>query len=162
MVISQFKQALTLMFTLGFVFALSGTALSQSGPAQEEKSLYERLGGLQGISLVVSDFVDDFIQDPVIMSNPRVKERKTLDTAPYVKYQVTTMVCQATGGPCQYTGLDMKAAHDGLRVSEREWDRMVEIFAATLQRHNVPERETQELFGLIAPTKDDIVVAGSR
>lgn len=128
---------------------------------QQEQSLYERLGGLQGISLVVSDFVDDFIEDPLIMSNPRVKERKTPDAAPYIKYQVTSMVCQATGGPCEYTGLDMREAHRGLNVSEGEWDRMVEIFAATLQKHNVPERETQELFGLIAPTKDDIVVSGN-
>jgi hemoglobin len=139
------------------LFAFSGNMTDQ-----EDKSLYERLGGLQGISLVVSDFVDVFIQDPVIMANPAVKDRKTPDTAPYVKYQVTTMVCQATGGPCEYTGLDMKEAHSGLNVSEKEWDRMVEIFAETLARHNVPERETQELFGILGPTRDDIVVTGNR
>jgi hemoglobin len=56
----------------------------------------------------------------------------------------------------------MKEAHSGLNVSEQEWDRMVEIFAETLGRHDVPEQETQELFGILGPAKDDIVVYGNR
>jgi hemoglobin len=51
-----------------------GFAFSGNKTDQEDKSLYERLGGLQGISLVVSDFVDVFIQDPVIMANPAVRQ----------------------------------------------------------------------------------------
>jgi hemoglobin len=162
MVNSRIKHLTAVLLVIAFSLIITGASYGQAGSAQGEKSLYERLGGLQGISLVVSDFMEVFMQDPVIMSNPRVKERKTADVAPYIQYQIVTMVCQATGGPCVYTGLDMKAAHDGLRVSESEWDRMVEIFAATLEKHNVPERETQELFDIVAPTKDDIVVAGDR
>ncbi len=159
---SNINKLMSTLLILTVSILITGTAYSQSGSVSEEKSLYERLGGLEGISLVVSDFVDVFIQDQVIMSNPRVKERKTPESAPYIKYQVTTMVCQATGGPCEYTGLDMREAHKGLNVSDSEWDRMVEIFAETLAKHNVPERETQELFGILGPTKDDIVVTGSR
>lgn len=137
--------------------------LASPGLAQtpEEPSLYDRLGGLPAIALVVSDFVDDFIADPVIMANPVVRERKTADSAPYVKYQVTTLVCEAAGGPCEYRGLDMKQAHDGLGVTAAEWDRMVEIFAATLAQHDVPEQETQELFALLGPSRDDIVVGSN-
>lgn len=127
---------------------------------EEDPSLYERLGGLQAIALVVSDFVDDFVADPVIMANPVVRERKTADTAPYIKYQVTTLVCDASGGPCAYGGKDMATAHDGLGVTAAEWDRMVEIFAATLEQHGVPDQETQELFALLGPSRDEIVVGG--
>ena len=126
----------------------------------DASSLYERLGGLPAISLVVDDFVDDFIEDPLILANPAVRERKTPEAAPYVKFQVTSLVCQMAGGPCQYTGLDMRTAHEGLNVTQEEWDRMVEIFAGTLARHQVPEQETQELFGLMGPARDDIVVSG--
>jgi hemoglobin len=143
------------------VFIITITAVPQTGSDADEKSLYERLGELPAIALVVSDFVDVFIQDPLIMANPAVKARKTADTAPYIKYQVTALTCQLTGGPCQYTGLDMKGAHDGLNVSEREWDRMVELFVQTLNKHKVPEAEMQELLGLLGPAKGDIVVAGN-
>jgi hemoglobin len=138
----------------------AGGAVSQN-PAADEP-LFERLGGLPAISLVVSDFVDEFIRDPVILSNPAVRERKTPDSAPYVKFQVTTLVCQATGGPCEYTGLDMREAHDGLNVSQEEWDQMVVIFSRTLAQHGVPEQEQEELFAILGPTRDDIVASGNR
>jgi len=137
---------------------LTAPVVAQTTPAGEA-TLYERLGELPAIALVISDFVDDFVADPVIMANPAVRERKTADTAPYIKYQVTALVCQLSGGPCEYTGMEMDDAHAGLNVSAEEWDRMVAIFAATLEAHQVPERETGELFGLLGPTRDAIVVA---
>ena len=148
---------------LGGTLALLLTALGAfaSGPAQaDEAPLYDRLGGLPAISLAVSEFVDDFIQDPLIMANPAVAEQKTAEAAPYIKFQVTALVCELSGGPCQYTGKDMREAHDGLGVTADEWDRMVEIFVATLDTLEVPETEQQELFDLLGPTRDDIVVAG--
>lgn len=145
---------------LAFAMAAAAPAAVQAQDAAAGPSLYDRLGGLQGIALVVSDFVDDFIQDPVILANPAVRERKSPDAAPYIKFQVTALVCEAAGGPCAYTGLDMATAHEGLNVSAAEWDRMVEIFAATLAAHAVPEREQDELFALLGPNRDDIVVGG--
>jgi hemoglobin len=148
----------TLMGSTLLLMFLASPAFAQS--AEAEESLYDRLGGLQGIALVVSDFVDVFVQDPLIMANAAVRERKTVDTAPYIKFQVTAMTCEATGGPCQYTGLNMADAHAGLGVTPEEWDRMVELFAQTLARHGVPDQETQELFAILGPTREDIVDEG--
>jgi hemoglobin len=136
--------------------AASQPAIAQT--AAERASLYERLGGLPAISLVISDFVDDFVADPLIMANPAVRERKTPDSTPYIKYQVTTLLCEVTGGPCRYTGMALREAHAGLNVSAAEWDRMVEIFSRTLVRHAVPAAEQQEVFAILGPTRDDIVV----
>jgi hemoglobin len=144
---------------LMLVFVSAGQALAQTSP--QDRTLYERLGGLPAISLVLSDFVDVFIQDPMILANPAVRERKTPESAPYIKYQVTSLVCEATGGPCEYSGLDLREAHDGLNVSEAEWERMVEIFSETLNRHGVPEQEQQDLFAILGPTKADIVVTAN-
>jgi hemoglobin len=141
--------------------ALALMILASASPVYaEEEPLYERLGGLPAIALAVSEFVDDFIEDPVIMANPAVEEQKTPQAAPYIKFQVTALVCELTGGPCQYTGVSMEEAHDGLNVTAEEWDRMVEIFVATLDSLEVPEREQGELLELLGETRDDIVVAG--
>jgi hemoglobin len=148
----------TLMGSTLLLMFLANPGFAQS--AEAEESLYDRLGGLQAIALVVSDFMDVFIQDPLIMANPAVRERKTVDAAPYIKFQVTAMTCQATGGPCQYTGLNMADAHAGLGVTPEEWDRMVELFAQTLERHGVPDQETQELFAILGPTREAIVDEG--
>lgn len=53
----------------------------------------------------------------------------------------------------------MAASHAHLDITEREWDRMVEIFKQVLDEHDVPERETRELLSIIGTTKEDIVTA---
>ena len=81
--------------------------------------------------------------------------------APYLKYHVTALVCQATGGPCQYHGRGMKEAHAHLNITVRDWDRMVTIFKEILAKHMVPAKETQELLDIVGSTRADIVVAES-
>jgi len=68
-------------------------------------------------------------------------------------------VCQATGGPCQYHGREMKESHAHLNITEQDWDRMVTLFKGVLAKHRVPEKETQELLDIIGSTKADIVVS---
>jgi len=126
---------------------------------QNELPLYERLGGLAPISVVVSDFLDALVPDPVLNQNPAIDAARQVVPKPYLKYQVTAMVCQATGGPCQYHGRDMKTTHAHLNITEKEWDRMVTIFKDVLASHEVPEQETSELLAIIDSTKADIVMA---
>jgi len=139
----------------------SHTALAQGKRAAKQASLYERLGGLAPISVVVSDFIDALVPDAVLNANPAIAAARERVPAPYLKYHVTALVCQATGGPCQYHGRTMKEAHAHLNITEREWDRMVTIFKEILAKHNVPAKETEELLAIVASTKADIVVAKS-
>lgn len=136
------------------------SAVAQEGAEQKQQSLYDRLGGLAPISVVVSDFIDVLVPDPVLNKNPAIDAARQRVPAPYLKYHVTAMVCQATGGPCQYHGRGMKESHAHLNITEREWDRMVTLFKEVLAMHNVPAKETQELLEIVGSTKADIVAAG--
>src|SRR4029453_10056764 len=107
--------------------------------AAGEKSLYERLGGLAPISVVVSDFIDALVPDAMLNQNPAIKEARERVPAPYLKFHVTALVCQATGGPCQYSGRSMKDSHAHLHITEAEWDRMSQIFKQVLDKYKVPE-----------------------
>jgi len=147
---------------LGFftmLLAGSHTAVAQGGAEQKQPSLYDRLGGLAPISVVVSDFVDALVPDSALNANPSIDAARKLVPAPYLKYHVTAMVCQATGGPCQYHGRGMKESHAHLNITEQNWDRMVTLFRGVLAKHNVPAKETQELLDIVASTKADIVVS---
>jgi hemoglobin len=66
-------------------------------------------------------------------------------------------VCEATAGPCTYTGRDMKETHRGMGVTTGEFDALVDDLVSTLDRFNVPTAEREELLGLLAPMKPDIV-----
>jgi len=147
---------------LGFVAILlagSHTAVAQSGAEQKQQSLYDRLGGLAPISVVVSDFIDALVPDAVLNANPAIDAARKRVPAPYLKYHVTAMVCQATGGPCQYQGRAMKDSHAHMSITEQEWDRMVTLFKGVLAKHKVPAKETQELLEIVGSTKADIVVS---
>lgn len=130
---------------------------AQEAAAEKDESLYDRLGGLAPISVVVSDFIDVLVPDPILNENPAIDAARERVPAPYLKYHVTALVCEATGGPCRYHGRGMKESHAHLNITEREWDRMITLFKQVLAKHEVPARETQELLDIIESTKADIV-----
>jgi hemoglobin len=134
---------------------------AQDRAERKQQSLYDRLGGLAPISVVVSDFIDALVPDAVLNANPAIDAARKRVPAPYLKYHVTALVCQATGGPCKYHGRGMKESHTNLKITEREWDRMVTIFKEVLAKHRVPQKETQELLAIVDSTKTEIVVSGA-
>ncbi|HEX9799219.1 MAG TPA: group 1 truncated hemoglobin [Thermoanaerobaculia bacterium] len=140
--------------TAGFAAVAAAQEAASAAP-----SLYERLGGLAPISVVVDDFIDTLVPDAVLNANPAIDEARRRVPASYLKYHVTAMVCQATGGPCQYHGRDMKSSHAHLNITEKEWDRMVTLFEEVAARHQVPAAETAELVAILETTKADIVEA---
>jgi hemoglobin len=160
--VNMIRHCMNLWAAVGFIALLLGgshPAVAQSGAEQKQQSLYDRLGGLAPISVVVSDFIDALMPDAVLNANPAIDAARKRVPAPYLKYHVTAMVCQATGGPCQYHGRGMKESHASLNITEREWDRMVILFKEVLAKHKVPAKETQELVDIVGSTKADIVVS---
>lgn len=138
----------------------ASSAEAQSPGAANEPSapLYERLGGLKGITAVVDDFVDRLVTNKTLNRNPEINAGRKRSPAPYLKYQVSAMVCEVTGGPCKYGGKGMKEAHAHMNITEKEWDVMVIEFKKSLAKFKVPAKERQELFEIVGKTKADIVV----
>jgi hemoglobin len=140
------------------VFPLSNVATA-AGEA-ESKSLYDRLGGAYPIAVVVDDFIERLLVNETLNSNPAIKEARARVPSAGLKFHVTTLVCQVTGGPCKYVGRDMKAAHANLNISEKEWRVMLAEFSKTLAKFKVPVAEQRELIDIVNSTKTQIVVAG--
>lgn len=138
--------------------AASGAAAQAPGVSNEPSTpLYERLGGLKGITAVVDDFIDRLVTNKTLNRNPEIDAGRKRSPAPYLKYQVSAMVCEVTGGPCKYTGKGMKESHAHMNITEKEWDVMVGEFKKSLAKFKVPAREQQELFEIVGTTKADIV-----
>jgi hemoglobin len=139
--------------------ATAAFALVTALPAcAQQASLYERLGGLKGVALVTDDFIDRLVASETLNRNPALNSGRKSSPAPYLKLQVAQLVCEATSGPCKYTGKDMKSSHAHLNISEAEWGVMAAEFKKSLDRFKVPAAEQQELFDIIGKTKADIVV----
>lgn len=148
----------TLLIGMILLLVTPLTAGAQDMANHTEPSLYTRLGGLMPISVVVNDFIDALVPDPVLNANPAIDAARKRVPPPYLKYHVTAMVCQASGGPCQYQGRTMKEAHAHLNITEKEWARMITIFKDILAQHQVPAKESQELLDIVESTRHDIVM----
>jgi len=136
--------------------ALAGPGAFAQQPGAQ-KPLYERLGGLKGITVVVDDFINRLVANRTLNKNPAINAGRKSSPAPYLKYQVSEMVCQVTGGPCKYTGKAMKDSHAHLNISEAEWKVMASEFKKSLDKFKVPAAEQKELFEIVGTTKGDIV-----
>lgn len=120
-------------------------------PAMAEKPLYERLGGKPAITALVDDFVGR------VAADSRINGTFANADIPRLKMLLVEQICQASGGPCTYTGRSMKATHAGMGVSNADFDALVGDLSATLSKFKVPEREKNELLGALGPMKRDIV-----
>jgi hemoglobin len=115
------------------------------------RSLYERLGGKTAISAVVDDFVARCAADA------RINGKFARTDIARLKESLVDQVCEAAGGPCTYSGRDMRTTHDGMAVTAGEFDALVEDLVATLDGFSVPEAEKGELLGVLGPMRADIV-----
>jgi len=117
-------------------------------------TLYKRLGGREGIAIVVGDFVTNMAADSRV--NARFKDMKPADVEK-LKSNLADQICDATGGPCSYLGRDMKTTHRGMNITEAEWSATVENLSKALDKQNVAPMDKSELLGLLGPMKADIV-----
>jgi hemoglobin len=116
-----------------------------------QKSLYERLGGKDAITAVVDDFVAN------VAADKRINGYFAKTNIPNLKRNLVDQICSATGGPCTYTGRDMKTAHKGMGISDADFNALVEDLQKTLNKFKVPDKEQGELLGILGPLKPQIV-----
>ncbi len=140
---------------VALLLVMAGTAV-----AVAQESLYDRLGGVYSIAAVADDIVERVLANETIEANPAVREAHARVSMAGLKYQVASLICQVSGGPCAYVGRDMKMAHADLNISEVEWEALIEVFQASFDQFEIPQQEQAELFAIIAATKADIVVTG--
>jgi hemoglobin len=135
---------------------VSDAGPEDAAPAEppKPKSLYERLGAKEGITKVVDSFLKNMTGNDVVkkrfakLSKERVEKFRT---------NLIDQICKESGGDCEYAGKSMKDAHKGMKITEAEWNATVSALKAALDENKVAENEMNDLIGLVAPMKDDIV-----
>ena len=147
-------RALRLLATIGLVTL--AVALEVSARAQAQKSLYERLGGKAAIVAVVDDFVANCAADMRINTFFAATAADKNRLAAF-KNKLVDQICEAAGGPCKYTGKDMKAAHAGLGISNADFNALVEDLTKSLNKFKVGKAEQDQLLGVLGPMRSQIV-----
>ena len=131
------------------VFIAGCSSMSQQSMA--DKSFYDRLGGKEAITAVVDDFVGR------VAADKRINGFFAKANVPRLKMMLVDQICEATGGPCKYTGRDMKSTHQGMGITNADFDALVGDLVASLDKFKVGEREQQELLAALGPMRKNIV-----
>src|SRR3954471_9549810 len=152
----------TRLLTIPLVASLAACGGQARGPeapatrAAPAAALYDRLGRKDAIPAVVKDFVEQRVA-----RDDRINGWFASADLPGLEMKLVEQICEATGGPCKYTGLykDMKTAHAGMPIKDADFTALVEDFQASLDQFHVGAAEQQELLGALARMHDDIVTA---
>lgn len=124
--------------------------------AAKEKTLYDNLGKKKGITAVVDDFVGRVAADSRINSYFKATAADPKRMAMF-KANLVDQICQASGGPCKYTGKNMKDAHAGMGITDADFNALVEDLVAALDKFKVAPADKNTLLGVLGPMKSDIV-----
>ncbi len=132
----------------------------------EDQSLYERLGGMFPIALVVNRFSDEVVDNPKVgkgSPNPQLNDWSTnhLDRLPGLKYMRSLWVANVAGGPNKYTGKPLDEAHARFKIKPQEFDEVAAELRRALEYYKVPEREKEEAMAAFIAHKGE-VTSGSR
>jgi hemoglobin len=117
----------------------------------DQRALYDRLGGKPAIQAVVDDFIGN------VAADARINQRFAGADIPKLKSRLVDQICEASGGPCKYTGQSMKVAHAGMKITDAEFGALVQDLVKSLAKFKVAAREQQELLGALGGMKGDIV-----
>ena len=116
------------------------------------KSLFERLGGTEGITNIASDVVDNHL------ANKTIATRFAKSDIPKLKNAAATFFISGTGGPNVYKGKDMLAAHQGMNISAVEFMAVLDDALSALKKNNIEQREQEEVLFVLYSMRSQIVL----
>jgi hemoglobin len=140
-----------------FIVGATVAGCSHQQTAPQAPTLYERVGGASNIAMLVDDVIERAYADPVFAANPRIHEAHKRFPKAIYKFNATCLACQGMGGPQVYTGRTLEEAHKHLKVTEKEWQRLIQIFRDSMASFNVPQKEQNEVIAMIESTKEQIM-----
>ncbi len=150
----------------------SASAGSQGQKGEEERklTLFERLGGENGVTAIVDDFTQRALNDPRVNWDRKGVKRSRIfgrdqsvawtpneQNVATLKKHIVQFLALATGGPAQYDGKDIAAAHSGMKITNAEFDAAVGDLKASLDKLQIATKEQKELLAILESTRPQIV-----
>ena len=128
--------------------------------AAAQGTLYDRLGGEAAIASVVDSLVAYAAADTALnftRAGTANEWEATPENVALLKTRLVQFVGQATGGPQAYEGQDMATAHQGMAITDEEFDMLGGHLKHALDVHDVPAAEQGELLAIVETTRSAIV-----
>lgn len=126
----------------------ASTALAQQ-PA--DATTFHGLGGKPGIKKIVDTLL------PIILADARIKESFKDSDLKNLAMRLEEQFCALSGGPCVYQGKDMVEIHDGLNITNAQFNALTEDLQLSMDKVGVPSHVQNRLIAKLAPMQRGIV-----
>lgn len=136
---------------VGGLLAAGAAHANTAVPAFRDAQLHAAFGGIAGIERVVDAFIVRTTTHPEMKSF--FKDTK-LDR---LKKHLSEQLCFETGGGCAYTGDSMKDSHQGMGVTMKDYNLLVELLQQSMDDAGVPFNAQLKLLARLAPMYRDII-----
>lgn len=117
-------------------------------------TLYERIGGEEGVSKLIDRFYEKVVADPELAP---FFEHTALDK---LRDMQREFFGAALDGPQTYSGLSLAHAHAGRGIRTHHFNVYVRHLLETLEEIGLPPRDIQDVVDRISTYVDDITVTG--
>lgn len=145
------------LFTVIFIISAFASVLqAQKSPKIEEASLFQRLGGTEGITKIVDDIVEAHMNNPAIQAKflPYKEQPKRLAI---IKQHTVDFFSAGSGGPAKYKGRDMTTTHKGMNTSAAEYMHVVDDIMMVLDNHKMTDQTKKDVLFITWSLKDMII-----
>ena len=132
---------------LGMAMVLGGC---QSMSSQPDVSLYQQLGEREGIANVVEDLLYLIVEDDRIN-----QQFKGMDVAQF-HHNLTDQLCELSGGPCTYTGREMRELHADMAITDTQFNALAENLILAMEQNDIPTGAQNRLIKQLLPLYPDI------
>ncbi len=121
-----------------------------------ESTLFERLGGTQGISLIVDDTVEAHMNNLAI--NARfLPYKEQPERLAILKKHTVDFFSAGSGGRVAYTGRDMVTTHTGMNISPEEYMHVVDDIFLALDKNDVTQETKKDVLAILWSLKGMII-----
>jgi hemoglobin len=137
-------------YFLSLIFLL-GTAVSQAQSATLSDPLFQQFGGKAGIDKIVADFL------PILLADDRIKDTFKDADMERLGNLLAEQFCQLTGGPCEYSGKNMREAHKDMHLSNAQFNALAEDLQFAMEKNGVSSSAQNKLIAKLAPMQRTVV-----
>ncbi|WP_449285707.1 group I truncated hemoglobin [Marinobacter sp. PE14] len=122
----------------------------QSLNSQPDETLYQQLGEREGIANVVEDLLYLIVEDERIN-----RQFKGMDVAQF-HHNLTDQLCELSGGPCTYTGREMRELHSDMAITDTQFNALAENLILAMEKNDIPTGAQNRLIKQLLPLYPDI------
>jgi len=135
----------------GCLYWMLAWTLTFAMPAWADDTLFADMGGQAGIDRIVDASVDNYLADG------RIKALFDESNIDRLRAEFKIQFCQVAGGPCNYKGHDMAAAHKGLHLTNADFNAVVEDLQDAMDKSGLPFAVQNRFLARLAPMQHQVV-----